>query len=220
MSRFASSSGNNNENLLALIQLMSSPDQFKDRLAQLVELEKELDEKIALAGVAEEIITIRQSLADQQTELGIQAEETKANQRAILQEAKDKAKGIVEKANLQAEQTIANANQQLKDAHDYALRVKAEADDECHRAEEQAQSLRLELHEQSTELTKKSTDLDAREQEVKEQEAKIDSQWALIDQAIADLERRSKRIETLELQVADVLKGAMSGFRAMQKDLK
>lgn len=219
MSRFASTSSSN-DNLLALINLMASPDQFREKLAQLVETEKELDAKIALAGQAEEIVAIRQSLEEQQHQLNLDKEQAQLDCQELLSNAQTEAKIIIDTATANASQIIASANQKLEEAGTYATLTKLDADEIKAQATSNAETRLAELNEKAKELKQKEVDLDARENDVITQQTQVDSQWVLIDQAIADLERRSKRIESLEAQAMNLLKDTVSGFKTMQKEMK
>jgi hypothetical protein len=110
----ALSSGNTQVDLLSLINVMADPEKFRGQIEEMRVLQAQLDEKIALAGKADEIIAIRAAVEGELSQAG-------ANRIS----AEHAAKELVAKANKKAATLEAAANERLVQAEQNAAALLA-----------------------------------------------------------------------------------------------
>lgn len=103
MSIFAQSMSASNDSVLGLLNMMSDPEAFKEKLKQLTDLQKDLEEKIALAGEAAQIVNIKKSLQEQHAKM-VEA----------VQEADEKCKALVNEASIRANSLLTEAEKSAR----------------------------------------------------------------------------------------------------------
>ena len=104
MAGFLSRSATSNQgDIWSLVAVMTDPERFRTHLSDLLAAEKRLDEKIALAGIADEIVALR-----------ITAQKNQDDSVAQLNRAEQECAKLKEAAQKQAAKIIAEATERAK----------------------------------------------------------------------------------------------------------
>jgi chromosome segregation ATPase len=148
-----------NEPLMQVLELLADPEKFKKALHSLKSEQKRLNDRIALAGKASEILEIRGRI---EHELDDAREEKDA--------ARDHAKATRERADLESQKVLAGAKGEAAERIDSAQEVL----DDAKRRQAKAQ-------EELAEVQRTETLLVEREQHIQNMEATLKNQLAESD---------------------------------------
>lgn len=158
--------------LVAMLNLLSNPELFKQNLAHLEQKEKECDEKIALAGKAQDILYLRDKAQADATDAQNALNRAMADSQQMVADAKSDAISIVSTAKKEAEDIIARANQSKNDIIEQATQMleKSKMDyqaamDEVARKEIDLRNYEVKLEDRNNELMRLQADLKVRETE-------------------------------------------------------
>jgi hypothetical protein len=125
MSRFSNAPASNpNNDVLALLSMLSNPEDLRKKLEELQAIQREVDAKIALVGPVDQILIMQSNIEIMQTEAVQELDKAKVKVQDILAEAYAQADSIIREARSMHEQTVKDCCQLGEDA-----RVKAKA---CH----------------------------------------------------------------------------------------
>lgn len=158
--------------LVAMLNLLSNPELFKQNLAHLEQKEKECDEKIALAGKAQDILYLRDKAEADATEAKEVLNKAMADSQQIVTDAKSDAASIVTRAKKEAEAILAGANHSRNEtAEQISLMLEKtkmdhqSAMDEVARKEIDLRNYEAKLEQRNNELMRAQADLKLRETE-------------------------------------------------------
>ena len=172
-----------NDPLMQALELISDPVRFKKALDEIKREQKKLEDRIALAGTADEIV---------KKEARIDHELTEA--RAATNTAREEAKHTLEKATEKAERTIAKAQSEAADMTESAQAVLADAQRRLTASREQFANNKLETQA-----------LTQREQQIQNQEKILEKRIAEIDELETQLLQEKSKLAT----VSETLKQAV-----------
>ena len=172
-----------NDPLMQALELLSDPDRLKKALDEIKAEQKKLEERIALAGTAEEIV---------KKETRIDHELTEA--RATTTTAREEAEATRVKAEAAAEEIVATAKSEAADLNKSTQATLKDAEGRLAAAQEKFAE---------TQRTEQA--LVQREQTIENMEAKLESQLADVDELQTQLLQEKSRLAT----VSETLKQAV-----------
>lgn len=210
MSRFADSSSS--DTMMALLAVLTSPDDLKAKLDNLREQERQANERIALAGEADQIIVMRQNIEILQKEAVDALEQAKAKAQTILDEAEQKA------CNRLAEIEIINAQ-----SIDQISALKTRTDNEIRDAHEQLERDRMALYLQQQEneqaLANGNANLEERRKRLFQIETDLEHTKNLLTQRENELNVREKNLEMFQRDTSVWHAELMKASEQLNKDL-
>ena len=167
------------------LSLLSNKEELERRLEELRLAKSQLDESIALAGPAQEIVRLRQEIEDERVLSRAHLQNTEAEIFSIVDKAKKEAESIIEAAKAVASNIKVQATQKF----DEAASVAAVAAEKNEKADKYA-----------AELDKARSDLVGRETALQHAQAELIETQERIN-------RRIKELEEAQEKFAAVLKG-------------
>lgn len=182
MSRFApstSNSGGDAAGVFALLSLVKDPDKYNAKMQEMLETEARLNEKIALAGVAEQIVYLR-----------AQADQMLVDAEAVLVDAKRQATNIIDAANKTADEIVKSIKAEEHACHAQCQKLIADGEDEKARIIASGQVL----------YNEGKADLEAKRAALQVQQAAFQGQ---LDEQAKEVEQFELRKQALETRIAD-----------------
>ena len=175
--------GVQNPDLWGLLNLMADPEKYKEKLTEISAVEKRLEAKIALAGHADQILTLRETAAKNH-ETAI-AKLTAAENRAaeITKAAEERARANLEEATAQIEETKKLAQKCLEDGRTEANTIITQAS--------------AKAKEQEAKILQFQTEVYKQEKAVKERAAYYDGLIASNETLLAQNSAEQERLATL-----------------------
>ena len=153
MSRFVQSNVPANvDSVFALLKLVNDPDEFKNKMAQMQAFEKKLDEKIVLAGIAEEIVHLRASTHELHEAAKRQLAQSGLQIAQLQEQAQKESQAAVARAMAIRDEHAAKGQEMLSNAQAAAKKILLEHEAVCLKKSEEL-SRRVDL------LTKSENDL-------------------------------------------------------------
>jgi vacuolar-type H+-ATPase subunit H len=206
--------------LWGLVSLMSEPKKYRQKLSEMLELEIRLDEKIAKAGVADQIVAIRANVARNHDEAIVKLthaeqvlaqKEGEAHTRAaqIIEQAHEKIAQLEHAAQHAIAQAKEHAHSLVEAAKTQAAKIKTLLDDERAAFNAKAQSLNQthqEINRQKDELTgsiARQMQLEAQAKAALEQA--IASKQKAIDEEAAHLQAHRELVNAFDAAISQYL---------------
>lgn len=172
-----------NDHLMQALELLSDPDRLKKALDEIKAEQKTLEDRIALAGTAREIV---------EKETRIDHELTEAREATTT--AREEAEATRVKAEAEAEEIVATATSEAADLNESAQATLKDA-----------QGRRDAAQEKFAETQRTEQALVQREQTIGKMEAKLERQLADVDELQTQLLQEKSRLAT----VSETLKAAV-----------
>lgn len=190
-----------NDSVMGLLNMLSDPGAFREKLRTLEETERMLDEKIALAGEAQQILVIKQVIQEREAE-SVQ----------MIRDAAEKAQGVIEAANRQGNTIIqdarTNAERMIETAVSQKNQILADAESrlnminhQIQQAEQKNSQREEEFRLESTRLGELKRDLDQRQQNINEKERALTEQQTMLDRKNNLLAAKQVDLDNLQQQI-------------------
>jgi hypothetical protein len=117
MSRFSNAPASNpNNDVLALLSMLSNPEDLRKKLEELQNLQREVDAKVALVGPADQILIMQSNIEIMQTEAVHELEKAKVKAEEIIAQAHADAETVLRDAQGVHAQTVKECCQLSDDA--------------------------------------------------------------------------------------------------------
>lgn len=203
---------NSNNNVMGLLNMLSDPGAFKEKLRTLEETEKMLDAKIALAGEADQILVMKQVIQEREAESVQMIREAGEKAQAVIEAANGQGDTIIQDARMNAERMIEAAvnqkNQILADAQSKLEMINQDAQQTQLKSAQREETLQVE----ATRLNELKHELDQRQLGIIEKELALTNQQAMLD-------RKNNLLATKQDELDDLQEQIKVMVQAMKEDL-